>query len=260
MRRLVLVLACVCGLSLATEAAGIAVAFRGTDGAATGNGLSIKAGTNLANINAGFIFAWVKPDNVNNTARNVVAKNLVGPGGWELFKRAVDGTSLSFTRYRAAGTNMTIVSPTGVLKANVPTFLALTWDTATTANHKMYAGTLDTPAALLASTNTLGSGTAPASDAAQPIIIGNNGTSAAGWPGVVWAFGIAARTDYSLDEIRRLQYTVRPSMLRGCAGLWIFNSTPTVDLCGAGNHGALIGTGRMATDALPRVQWLRPGL
>lgn len=228
----------------------IANAFRNTDGAAIGNGLSVPASTALTNINAGTFWAWVKPDSVANTARNIVSKNVAG-GGWEMFKRAADGTSLNFTRYRTAANHHTIVSPTGVLKANVPTFIAVSWDVSTSGNMKMWSGTLDAPAALLASTNTLGSGTG-STDAAVGVVFGNTQSGGSqGWPGCIYAAGLSTKVDYTLDEIRRVQFN--PLTFRNALGLWLFNAVPVVDVSGNGNTGALLGTGRLSNDCLPRV-------
>lgn len=261
MQRLLLALACAAALLVQLEAAsgGIPAGVRNTDGSAVGNGVSIASTTATTNMNTGTLAIWARPDNVSNTARDFVSKNLAS-GGWEMFKRAVDGTSLNFTRYRngAGGTNQTIVSPTGVLKAGIPTFVAVSWDTTTSANMKMWLGTLDTPAALLASTNTLGSGTALNSDSATNIIIGNAGTTAGGWPGVQWWFGLSAQVNYTTDEIRWIQF--HPGAFRACIGAWDLSRVPAVNACGNGSNGSIIGTvPRMSSENLPRVGLVGPG-
>ena len=227
----------------------ITAGFRNADGIAAGNSLVIPSSASISNIDAGMICAWVMTTSTANTARNICVKNASGTGGIEWVKRAADGTQLRFSKYRAT-TAQTIDSPTGTLRANVPQFLALTWDINSTATHKMWVGALDTPATMVTPTSVLGTGL-PASDLAVNLTIGNAGGAAQGWSGMIWMLAIGTKTDYTTDEIRRLQY--RPSPFRGRAGLWIFDSVPAWDRAGNSAPGSLLGSGRLTADVLPRV-------
>ena len=229
----------------------IASAFRGTDGSAAGNALVIQSSSAISSLSTMTVWVWVSSPNVSNSLRNIAGKSVSGPGGWEWFRRGVDGTQLQMSRYRSAGTPLTMQTPAGTLKANVPQFIFLTLDLSTSANCKMWVGTLDAPAASITPTVSLGSG-AGASDAAQALQIGNTVSGSAGWPGTIWAMGISGKIDYTLDEIRRIQYS--PLTFRNAAGLWIFDQMPTMDWSGNGNAGALAGTGRLSSDCLPRVK------
>lgn len=260
-RRLLLVVACAVACLIQLEAGnGIPTGVRNTDGSAVGNGVSIASTAATTDMNTGTVFIWARPDTVSNAVRNFAHK-MRTQGGWEFYRRAIDGTALQFVRYRngAGGTNLTMNSPTGTLKAGVPVFLAISWDTSTSANLKMYAGSMLDPATLLASTNTLGSGTALNSDSTVDIVIGNSGVSAAGWNGVTWFFGLSAKVDYQIDEIRRIQF--HPGAFRSCIGAYVLAQVPAVNLCGNGSPGVLIGSSvRMSNESLPRVTWHRPGL
>lgn len=231
---------------------GLAAGFQGVDNA-TSHALSIPSTASISNLPAGSMWMWVSASSTANALRNIVGKTVAGPGGFEVFKRGVDGTALIFSHARTAGNALQVTSPTGVLKVNVPKFILFQWDESSSSNCKMFAGGLDVPAVDAGATITLGSGT-PASDAAQPLVIGASAGLASGWPGMVWMFGMSAKTDYTLAEIRRMQYNLSPSAVRNGLGLWVFDRTPCGNLLGGGNVGALTGTGRLTSDCLPRVR------
>jgi len=239
-------------------AAGIAAGFQGVNNA-TNHAVSITSTASISNLPTGTVWMWVSASSTANALRNIVGKTGAGRGGFEVFKRGVDGTALIFSHARTAGNPLQVTSPTGVLKVNVPKFILFRWDESSSSNCKMFAGELNVPAVDAGATITPGSGT-PASDAAQSLVIGANAVLASGWPGVVWTFGISAKTDYTLSEIRRLQFAPTPANFRGCLGLWIFNELPVKNKCGGSNSGTLTGTGRLSPDALPRVMWREPGL
>jgi hypothetical protein len=145
-----------------------------------------------------------------------------------------------------------LASPAGSLRVGIAQFVVVQWDIATSGNNLMWLGDLLTPAAVVTPSVTLGSGT-PASDAAQPMNIGNASAGSSGWPGVIWALGISSAS-LTLDEIRRAQFNLSPSSVRGCVGLWTFNRAPVMNRVGAGGTGVLAGTGRLSPNALPRVR------
>ena len=230
--------------------------LRTTDGAATGNAAIVTTVAAISDMNSGSLVVWAKADNTSNSTRTVVGKPVTN-GGWELFKRGTDGTVLRFAKYRAAGSATTIDSPTATIRAGVPQFWFISWDTSTSGNNKMWLGTMAAPASNASPTVTLGTG-ASSTDASRNISIGNS-TGSAGWPGVIWAVGLSRSITMTADEIRRLQYNFRPANLRSCIGMWILDGRPAQDLCST-NHAVISGTATLGNDALPRVAWRRPGL
>jgi len=238
-------------------AAGIVAGYRGTDGAAAATAMVISTSAPaFSSLPSGTILVWVRSDNVSNTARAMVGKSVTN-GGVSLVRPAADGTQFHWNMFRPT-TSLRLASPTGSLRVGIPQFVVVQWDIATSGNNLMWLGDLLVPAAVVTPSVTLGSGT-PASDATQPMNIGNASAGSSGWPGVIWALGISSAS-LTLDEIRRAQFNLSPSSVRRCVGLWTFNRLPAVNLCGNGGTGRLTGSGRLSSDALPRVTWRRPGL
>jgi hypothetical protein len=255
MKRVLLACAAILALWVAVPTgAGLPMALRTPDGAATGNAAIITSVSAISDMSSGSLVVWAKADNTSNSTRSIVAKPVTN-GGWELFKRGTDGTVLRFARYRAAGSATTIDSPSGTIRAGVPQFWFISWDTSTSGNNKMWLGTLAAPASNASPTVTLGTG-ASSTDVSRNVTIGNS-TGSAGWPGVIWAVGLSRSITMNAEEIRRLQDDFKPANLRSCIGMWILNARPARDLCST-NHAVISGTATLSNDALPRVAWRRP--
>lgn len=231
----------------------IPAALRNTDGAVTGNSVTLRSSAANSDITAGAFFAWVMATNVSNSYRVIASKFIAGPGGWEASRDSVDGTKMNFARYRTAGNALNMLSPTGYFVANVPTFICATWDITTPANSKLYRGALDTPASDVGATLTNGSGS-PVSDVSRVITVTNSFSGSHGWPGIVWAIGLSSTSDHTLADIRRVQYQMTPRAIKSCVGLWTFDQRPVFDQSGNGNVGTFNGSATLSSDNLPRVR------
>lgn len=206
----------------------------------SGNYLDIAPKSSIANITGGTgtIMFWVYSTTTANTLANISGKTVTG-GGWEIFKRAADGTQLRLSANRAT-TAYSLDTLTGTLTANTWEFYAFTFDLAVSANNKIYKGTLTSGLADVTGTVTLGSGS-QSTDANRNMKLLSNAAGDRGWHGSLATFQIFNRI-LTKGEIQAQQF--RPHVTSGNV-LFMhlgFNGTATQrDWSGKGNYGTTTG-------------------
>jgi hypothetical protein len=203
--------------------------------------------TSLANFDLFTFCLWMKWDGTDQF-KYVVNKE--GGNGWESwFNDSGLGGGVVANIYTAAGasTRAHVISNDNLFTANVWTFLAVSLDSSTVSNNKVYRGTLtsllsdQTKDATRASTNPKGD------DSASDFLIAN-------YPFVAtysWAGQMAYATLYNrvltLGELKQIQFGLLP--LSGCVvniqlgwnGLGI-----QPDWSGQKNNGTLVGSPTVA--------------
>lgn len=229
------------GVPVMTESAALSSAGNLTDN------VNVGAGTIFANIcanGATFLF-WLLASDTANAVRDMFGKSLTS-GGYEMFKRGVDGTIVRFTRYRTSG-QVNIETASGGLVANEWAFWAVTVQDGVTANDAIYKGTVARAAANVTSGTPTETGTAPASDAAISLRLMSTVTPSSSWPGKLAPFGLFNRV-LSLSEIQAWQFSALdepyPAVMGGCVGLWYpGNDGPNkvIDYSGYHNDGTITG-------------------
>ena len=194
-----------------------------------------------------------------STSQGVVGQRIAQKGNHYLtFANAANnrvdfetGRSTTFLRALAEASSFAVNWTTHL---GTPVFIAGTYDIGASSLPRLYMGDLNTPAGEPSAyvTQTLGSGTVT-DQSASNLLLGNNAVPNAPLNGSFFWF-YAASAEYSLAEIRRLQFVPNQNY-RACAGRWRLGANgrgPVLDDAGNRNHGTI--TGAFPTnDVLPRV-------
>lgn len=181
---------------------------------------------------------------VSNAARNICGKVVVN-GGFEIFKRAADGTMLRLScNDVASGATVDVTS--GSLIANIPTFWAVTFNKASASwagAAAWYRGFLVGPGRLTNVTGTVSAApTTPQADSGANLNIMGSTAGASGWPGVMSHFSIY-QPGLTFGQVRDLYDDVRQyaRMARGFWNLGELGSGLQPDLSGHGGVGTVTG-------------------
>lgn len=194
-------------------------------------------------------WAWVYRT-ADGSNQHIISKDNAFPSGWSLTANAVSGTNgeLRFVVFRtdSTGTNWAdAISASGLIALNTWTFVAGTYDPATSPQMRLYIGTLSTPVAEVGSYFRQQDGVGSyLSDAAHNLYVGNlQRATTLPFLGRIQRGGLAAQV-YTREQLQVAQYgTISQAVALGSPRLaWNYDATGTQrDESGNGNSGTITG-------------------